>query len=215
MCLIINKQNIAAIPKKYLERAFRRNPHGAGFCYLEDGTVKIQKGYFTFADFWTAFEPRQYHFPMLIHFRFSTGGSKNKANCHPFKFGKKFAMVHNGNFHIKPKAGRSDTAQFVSGMLNPMVWAYGFDSPVFKQLIENFAGKDNKLVLMDNTGKTIIINEQLGKWDNGNWYSNTDYRKIPSFGRTWRKRWFYIDSGKTWWTKQLYGYITYTASLPK
>ncbi len=187
MCLAI-KTNGNEIPKSYLRRGFKRNPHGAGFSIIKDGKIFVSKGYFSFEEFYKAYHPFKNE-PALIHFRYMTTGRQGKLNCHPFKFGRgKYSVIHNGVIHrVEPEGERSDTAQFTYEFLNEWIKKYSFDSKIFKRRISQFVGRANKLVLMDEMGKSIIINEDLGVWKNGVWYSNYDYRFLGEFKRTWRK----------------------------
>ena len=52
MCIIIAKDKIGRLPKEEeLKQAFDYNDDGAGFMYVENGKVVIDKGYMTYDSF--------------------------------------------------------------------------------------------------------------------------------------------------------------------
>src|SRR6266545_3554785 len=55
-CVAIYKPKGVQIAKKYLSNSFENNKDGAGFAYAKDGKITINKGYFSFEEFWKAFK---------------------------------------------------------------------------------------------------------------------------------------------------------------
>ena len=52
MCLLIAKDKKMRCPsEKELYQAFKTNPYGAGFAYVDNGKVIIDKGYMNWDDF--------------------------------------------------------------------------------------------------------------------------------------------------------------------
>jgi hypothetical protein len=49
-----------------------------------------------------------------------------------------------------------------------------------KYFISEYIGY-SKLVFLDNKDKYTIINEELGKWSSGNWYSNDSYKEYKPY----------------------------------
>jgi glutamine amidotransferase len=167
------------ISRETLLQCFNSNSDGAGFMYHNrNKKLQVRKGYFTFDDFWKAYEPMQ-NKAMAIHFRIKTHGDIDKHNCHPFLVNDKLGFIHNGT--IKGYSSghqKSDTWQFNEDILQPFVDKWGklalFDDPM-RKLVEDYIGW-SKLVFMDNEGNFQIFNEDKGVWDNGVWYSNSSYK---------------------------------------
>jgi len=178
MCIAINKPENVLVPHNYLEQSFLHNDDGAGFMYAQDGQLHIEKGFMTFDSFMEAYTPHEEK-PCVLHFRIKTHGDVNQDNTHPFQVGKNLGFVHNGiigKVDCSSDKKKSDTQHFNTQYLNVL---YRQDSrfiykPVFKDLIGEFIGH-SKLVFLNNKGQSTIVNEKLGKWDNGVWYSNTSY----------------------------------------
>jgi hypothetical protein len=179
MCIAIFKPENQTITRRALERSFRMNPHGAGFCYSQNNQLHIRKGFFNFGSFLAAFESVQ-NLPVLIHFRWATHGALNKFNCHPWQIDENHAMIHNGvieGFGALSN-GRSDTGDFTEFILKPLMQSAPdvWNKPPFISLMSR-ALNGNKVLIMDNTGEVAIYGEDLGFWDDGCWYSNQDYLK--------------------------------------
>jgi len=179
MCIAIYKPKDITINKTNLEQSFKANPHGAGFSYIENKTLKTKKGFFTFEEFWEAFEPHQEK-QCLIHFRIRTHGLTNKENCHPFQIKPGLAFIHNGIISGLGSGDQSDTSEFNDKILKALASRYGVNAlyhPTIKHLIEERIGY-SKFVLMDRHGNHSIFNEHKGAWDEGVWYSNTSYKIV-------------------------------------
>lgn len=177
MCLAIFKPENKQIKKRYLEAGFNGNSDGAGFAYIKDKRIVIEKGFFNFAEFWVAYEKIDKRSPMLIHFRWATHGKKDAQNCHPFELlAGRGAMIHNGILPYESTATKSDTACFVDGVLDPLLTANPYDDKHIKYLIENAIGDSNKIACLFSDGNHVIYNEKKGEWHKGSWFSNSGYR---------------------------------------
>jgi len=121
--------------------------------------------------------------PMGLHFRFTTNGGTNKANCHPFEVLNKkqhnrdIWVMHNGPQLPTPMidVDKSDTHQYVKWVLRPMLannpeLIYNND---WKEMIEDSIGSDKLLFLDGSNGKFTIINEDHGETLDNMWLSNT------------------------------------------
>ena len=180
MCLAIVKNAGIDICLQYLRNGFNSNSHGAGIGYAENGKIVIKKGFFKFDDFYTEYEKVKEK-QLLIHFRQATSGEKNEFNCHPWEVETKdghWAVIHNGVIGIQSSKEMSDTGHFVNYVLKPILerdsdfcWTMAG-----KFLIELAIGSYNKICILDNKGKIIILNEENGEWVDGVWYSNTGYK---------------------------------------
>ena len=94
MCLAIAKPKGCTIPQEYLARAMFQNSDGAGFAYHANGEVTVVRGFTDFDKFYAAYREKEHH-AMLVHFRYTTHGATNQANCHPFPLADG-ALIHNG-----------------------------------------------------------------------------------------------------------------------
>lgn len=177
MCIAIYKPQDKKISYETLQQCFKSNPDGAGFMYADGKQLQMQKGFFTFEDFWKAYKKHEKK-QAVIHFRIKTHGSINEENCHPFLINNSIGFVHNGvisGFGIEDK---SDTNHFNEDILKPLVSKWGNLSlfqPAIKSLIESRIGY-SKLIFLDRHGNYDIFNEEKGVWDNDVWYSNTSYK---------------------------------------
>ena len=192
MCLAIYKPKGVRIKKKYLRNGFDHNEDGAGFAVVRQGKVAVYKGYFTFDDFWSAYEEFGNE-TALIHFRWSTHGKINEDNTHPFEMcGGRFALIHNGILNIDTSSDKtkSDTRHYVDLILTPLFERMPFDHPSVKFLVESAIGDNNKLVVLRGDGAHCIYNEHKGEWHKGAWYSNSAYKYAPMrsvYGANWWK----------------------------
>lgn len=180
MCLIIFIPNIetAVIRKTVLRRGFEGNPHGCGFSYLENGKIKLQKGYFTFDGFYKAYSKVREHVksgPFLIHFRYATRGVHNRTNSQPIFVNKNLVMAHNGTFDELRifNENLSDSVTLAKNLRN-MGISLPFNRAwrdVLTALCTDKPGL-NKLVFFDVKGKWEILNPLFGMWREGCWYSD-------------------------------------------
>lgn len=183
MCLLIARLPNAVVPVDHLYVAFGANPDGAGIAYAENGEVKIVKGFMEFADFIDAYRAVPAECPALIHFRWSTHGTIDRKNCHPFRLPNGGAMAHNGIIDIPTTGDRSDTRTFVNEILAPAIrrdpMAARRDD--YQRLIEKFIGGGSKLAFLDVDGEITLYNEKAGHWDGSVWYSNCSYKYTPKY----------------------------------
>lgn len=177
MCIAIYKPRSVEIPKETLAQCFSSNPDGAGFMFAEKGRLNIQKGFFSFNEFWEAYEKHQDKHA-AIHFRIKTHGKIDEVNCHPFRINTTLGFIHNGTISGHGTTEHSDTYMFNEEVIKPMMKRFGknaiYDDTI-KTLIEKYIGW-SKLVFLDNYGDYQIFNEASGNWHNGAWYSNHSYR---------------------------------------
>ena len=122
-----------------------------------------------------------------IHMRIATHGSVCLENNHPFHIDTQTVFAHNGimphEFHPPAKSDLSDTRYFNKVFLQNMK-PIALDDELFRTAIGDIIGMGNKLVILSANKKlkqdSYIINEHLGQWVKGVWYSNTAH--IPSKG---------------------------------
>jgi len=167
------------VSRKALLNGFDANSDGAGFAVAVGGKVAVFKGYFSFEEFWDAWQPFADE-AAVIHFRYATHGTIGKRNCHPFALHGR-AVVHNGILNIASTEKSSDTAEFCRLVLGPMLAGVSASSPALRFLIEETIGAGNKIAVLEPDGSAVIYNEGKGIWDGGVWYSNSGYRETAWF----------------------------------
>jgi hypothetical protein len=182
LCIAIYKEKGKVITRETLLECFNHNPDGAGFVYVADGKLYMEKGFFKFQDFYDAYLPHMEH-QALIHFRIKTHGAVDKTNCHPFMITNNFAFIHNGTISGHGEKDFSDTYMFNEEVLKPMVKVFGIKSlwqPFMKTVLEDYIGW-SKLIFLDSRGNFNIYNEDKGEWVDGVWYSNTSYKPRQTY----------------------------------
>ncbi len=156
------------------------NDDGAGYMYPCEGKTLIQKGFFTFKEFWASWEKAHARIgdaaPVVFHFRISTSGHLDKTNCHPHRIAADLAFAHNGVlFSVDKKSKVSDTIIYRDRYLHGLMGGDLVNRGIFR-LIANHIGRGNKFVFLNGVGKYVICNESSGAWDDGLWYSNATYK---------------------------------------
>lgn len=178
MCIAIAKPAGKWVSKEHLYNSFNANRDGAGYAFLHkvSGQMVIKKGYFTFEEFYKEFSKdvdTDTH--ALIHFRISTAGKKDAANCHPFSL-QNGAMMHNGpciNYSsCKGDKERSDTRQFAEDFVQTLSKE---QIVAIRPMIESYIGSE-KIVFLFNDGEFVFCNERNGQWHEGCWFSNSSFR---------------------------------------
>lgn len=195
MCIIAIKKANHPLPEpKIMERMFKNNPDGAGFCYTQNGEVRIQKGYMTYESFEEALKKvleriDTYSAPMIFHFRISTHGGVNPSLCHPFPMSRnipdlkrteastQLAICHNGVIPIKTRKDVSDTMEYIARHLCKR---HKRDKEFYKNkrqrdIIFSEIGS-SKLAFLDSKGEIYTIGEFIE--DDGVLYSNSSYNML-------------------------------------
>lgn len=180
MCLIIFAPNASTsrIRKVILERGFRKNKDGAGLAYVKDGRVVVSKAYYTFTDFFVAYQRARRAMigtesPLLIHFRWGTCGPVNHTNTQPLViYRNQLVMAHNGIFdNLSDYESPVSDSVRLTRIIREHGWAYPFNKNQISTL-DTMCGRFSKLVFLSHTGRYTIINERLGGWRRGAWYSD-------------------------------------------
>lgn len=146
--------------------------------------------------------------PLVIHQRFATHGSKTMVNCHPFEVGETGAFLfHNGtikgtraDYYPTTKNSKhediSDTRAYIEDELAPMLGAIGAHLLLDGRMKESIGSRIRGSVLavtLPGDPAPVLVNEHLGDWEDGLYYSNTYSRPYTSK---------YDDA---YWHKQAYG----------
>lgn len=187
MCLLIATTGKARPSKKALKRAAVNNPDGFGFAVITGDKIHTYrsmdindtiKQYFAVRDKYPTS-------PSIFHLRITTHGETNIDNCHPFRVNDDLVMGHNGMLPIKEENGKSDTRIFAEEWLPELDMQDLLDTEEGVKELEKFIGF-SKLAFLNTSSllkhSLYIINEDLGHWSEGVWYSNNSYKK--SYG-TW------------------------------
>lgn len=173
MCLAIAAKAGKRVPETHLAAGWRGNRDGAGFAYLRDGQVIVNKGHMTLDSLLSAYDAdfiNHQNSPFLIHFRTSTGGTLSKENTHPFS-GKYGAFIHNGVFYGMGNSVKSDTAEFADIIAD----ITEEQLPKVLAKVEKHVGW-SKCVFLTPSGALHFIDERSGYWDGDIWYSNLGYK---------------------------------------
>lgn len=181
MCQIVYKTKEAKLNFEYLDKAQKHNKDGYGVAWYEDDVVKTYKtfNYKQFKRMLGALRDKEY----IAHLRNKTKGSINYNQIHPFEI-PSGVMFHNGTILSLSKltnVNKSDS-QVLAGMLNNTEYNYIEDiQPFLEQMIDD---KINRLAFLELDGRVTILNEHLGMWEDGVWYSNDYHKKPDSWSRT-------------------------------
>lgn len=183
MCLLCVMEPNVTPTREQLMNATSNNPDGFGYAFhcgdriitgrgmdaeeVVDRFLRIREG---LPNTWAMF-----------HARYTTHGSTNKANCHPFRMNGDPATVigHNGIIPIDVPKGddRSDTRYFADEWL-PELLELLDDEKGFTEL-EQLVGASKVAVFTHDdrlNHQVYILNEHNGHWANGIWWSNDTYK---------------------------------------
>jgi len=181
MCLLTVFTPDAEIDSRRMYEASLNNPDGFGFAMLiGDHITRFRSMDYnetigTFAELrdnnpgcWAVF-----------HHRFSTGGGETVENCHPFTWShdERIMVAHNGVLPIKPGRRKSDTriwAEHNLGDVDPAM----LDDTDWWTKTESWMGSSKAAFLSvhpDTEYAVYIMNEHLGHWEDGVWWSNRSY----------------------------------------
>ena len=147
MCIIVAKDKMTQLPKtEYLKNCFENNSDGAGFMYVDNGKVIIDKGYMTYSNFIKHYNKlcKKYNDfknkSLVMHFRIGTAGANSQENTHPYPitndkntlhkryYMTDLGMAHNGiisqyNPPLEDKT-INDTQNFIIKYVHPLYSHY-------------------------------------------------------------------------------------------
>lgn len=185
MCLLCVRMPNAPVNVEYLKNANSNNPDGSGYAILRSDLSGIDTfcsmdGDVTIAKYVEAVE-RDPECWSMFHARFSTHGTETVDNVHPFRVGgsKKTVLAHNGILPVDVPRGskRSDTRIFAESIL-PNMGLGVLDSKSEYAALERWcAGSKLAIFSIDPrlNNNVYIVNEELGHWKDGTWWSNNGY----------------------------------------
>lgn len=181
MCIAIVKPFDVKFDMETYKHCYKVHPDGWGFALAQDdgNALTVVKDITSFEHFAREVEQYEQH-TLLIHFRKSTGGALDMANCHPFRVGEDLVFMHNGTISCPMTIkDRSDTYNFNEHVLKPIYDQLGadlVDNAGIKLMAEKYIGY-SKIAFLDTSGQHYLWNDK--DWvthDSGHLYSNTSYK---------------------------------------
>lgn len=181
MCIaILNTKKSGRLPKKQIKNSWDNNDMGAGLLWNKDNKLTVFKSYDyeEYIDKYNELRDDKSIGNIVLHFRIATSGYNGEHNLHPFLTNDNLGFVHNGVIKGLGNKSFSDTYEF-NDMLKKFKHNF-LSCDMTKYFISEYIGY-SKLVFLDNKDKYTIINEELGKWSDGNWYSNDSYKQYNDY----------------------------------
>ena len=181
MCIaILNTKKAGRLPKSQIKNSWDNNDMGAGLLWNEKNKLNVFKTY-EYDEYISKYNELRDNANVgniVLHFRIATSGYKGEHNLHPFLTNDKLGFVHNGVIKGLGNKQFSDTYEF-NDMLKKFKHNF-LSCEMSKYFISEYIGY-SKLIFLDIDDKYTIINEELGKWTDGNWYSNDSYKQYNTY----------------------------------
>lgn len=181
MCIaILNTKKAGRLPKSQIKNSWDNNDMGAGLLWNYKNKLNVFKTYEydEFIEKYNELRDNKEVGNIVLHFRIATSGYKGEHNLHPFLVNDKLGFVHNGVIRGLGNKQFSDTYEF-NDMLKKFKHNF-LACDMTKYFISEYIGH-SKLVFLDIDDKYTIINEEFGKWADGNWYSNDSYKQYNDY----------------------------------
>lgn len=194
MCIILVKEKGQKFPVDYvLEMKAMGNRDGVGLMYVEDGRVKVHRILSPtdkeLADLYEAHMDKD----LVLHVRRQSIGKITEENVHPFQIlsmeedGRDLWMCHNGTIEgIQVDPGRADSYNLATYFLRPYLKKYpdAIIEPEFLNIVGGLI-KNSKLVFLDNLGRFVVVNHELGQTHTlGPWLSTKSVVVPPKKTKT-------------------------------
>lgn len=211
-----------------LAQGARSNRDGNGFAVIVGDRIDVHKSMNATALIDAFVKVRRAHPESyaLFHSRITTDGVTNVENCHPFAVGNaRTVLAHNGILPEPARPGdkdlRSDTRILAEDLIPSGLFGHLTNRRARRRLTRWMSGGyPNKIAILTVDPRygrnAYLLNEHLGVWDEGVWYSNDSY--IP-----WRERYGFTSrslSYMSWdstddalWAQYRRGDITYNEYL--
>lgn len=177
MCWMMVKPAGKQVNFKYMDKAQKHNEDGYGVAWYENGFVNTYKtfDYNQFKGIVAALKKHQ----LVIHLRHKTRGKKDYDSIHPFDIGSG-VMFHNGTMKGLGSTTKSDSQELAERISR---CDFKFIEDI-EPLIEPYIDDNiNRLVFFEDNGRVTIMNEDLGIWEDGVWYSNDYHLKDEGWCR--------------------------------
>lgn len=213
MCIIIAKSKEGRLPtEKELKNSFEWNSDGAGFMYVENGNVIIDKGFMTFKSFIGHYNKLLKKFnnftnkSLVIHCRIGTSGKNNKSNTHPYPIANSPRLLHSRKLIVDlgiahngiirgygTPNGLNDTQEYIIKYLYPL---YKTQKEFYKK--EKFIRKiekmtNSKFAILDSNEEVYLIGDFIK--DDGLYFSNNTYLQYNYYNyynySDYNNKWYY------------------------
>jgi len=180
MCWMTVKKAGNPVNEEYVDKAQKHNKDGYGVAWYENDYVQTYKT-FDYEKFKGICKALEKH-TLVIHLRHTTKGNNSYANIHPFEI-PSGVMFHNGTMYKAPSTGVKSDSQGLADIISQCTYEEISDIlPLIKPYVDD---KINRLVFFEDSGEIIIINDELGIYDdNGDWYSNDYHLKDEGWCRS-------------------------------
>lgn len=203
MCIIIAKNKIGRLPtEEELKRSFEYNGDGAGFMYVDNGKVVIDKGYMNLESFLKHYKSLLVKYDnfnnkcLVIHCRIGTSGKNDKGNTHPYPisdnvkalktrhlYHENIGIAHNGIIHgYGTVTGLNDTQEYISKYLYPLYQHYRDFYKNKDMLYQMEMATSSKFAILDKTDTIYYVGNFIE--DKGLYFSNNTYK-------SWAERYSY------------------------
>jgi predicted glutamine amidotransferase len=206
MCIAIYKPHDKSLFRRTLKECWRCNDDGAGFMWADGEKLYVKKGFYTFRKFYKAYRACEREYPdcdFVLHFRIATSGDMSVANVHPHIVNENVAFVHNGILSEYSHAYHtfSDTYLFNRNILQAYPDKF-MNLDIIMDVLDQYCKDElSKMIFMNNTGETMILNEMAGVWDFGCWFSGMSYktyRYVATKEQDYHQEGYY----ENWWLKE-------------
>jgi len=181
MCIaILNCKKAGRLPKTQIKNSWDNNDMGSGLLWNKDGKLNVFKTYEydEYIEMYNKLRDDSTIGNIVLHFRIATSGYNGEHNLHPFLVSDDLGFVHNGVIRGLGNKKFSDTYEF-NDMLKKFKHNF-LSCEMSKFFISEYIGY-SKLIFLDSKDKYTIINEDMGKWTDGNWYSNDSYKEYNNY----------------------------------
>jgi len=226
MCIIIAKNKVGRLPSETeLMNSFENNNDGAGFMYVDNGKVVIDKGYMNYEGFikhYRTLLDKYNNFKnksLVIHCRIGTSGKNNKGNTHPYPITDKVKLLrtrhlsresigiaHNGIIHGYGTAtGLNDTQEYISKFLYPLYFHYRDFYKNKDMLYQMEQATNSKFAILDKTDDIYLVGNFIE--DKGLYFSNNTYKDYGGYFKYDSKYYddyyddYYRDEENNWFNK--------------
>lgn len=207
MCIAILLPPYKTIDKKALQNCNESNPDGFGYAFFNNGLYMRkyvdEKKMDEYIDKFLSLREKHLDKPFLVHFRIATHGKISTRCTHPFKISKNMVFCHNGilrqDFGVDRNSLDSDTMMFNKNILQRIDKeclnnAIRGNNQVLIDLLEGYIGSGNKMIFLNDEGNYKILNEGLGVWDKGCWFSNSSYRDKEPLTNIYNNNFYWSSS---------------------
>lgn len=181
MCIaILNTKKAGRLPKSHIKNSWDNNEMGSGLLWSEGGKLQVFKTYVydDYIEKYNELRDNKDIGNIVLHFRIATSGYNGEQNLHPFLVNDNLGFVHNGVIKGLGNKDFSDTYEF-----NDMLRKFKHDfinCEMTRYFISEYI-TFSKLIFLSADDKYTIINEEFGKWTDGNWYSNDSYKQYNDY----------------------------------